>query len=121
MQPCENAPDVESSDTKNRIRLISKQRKERSEDNIFANNPFLEDLLEWRDSSEGKQAMEISDVLRLLLKDVQLDAKGRNFIWREAEQLDLDQSVQRPVTGSRTICSIGSKRATTRRTTLRHN
>jgi hypothetical protein len=95
VQPRENAPDVESSDTNNRIRLMSKQRKERSEDNIFANNPFLEELLEWRDSPEGKQAMEISDVLRLLLTDVQVDAKGRKFIWHDAEQLDLEQSVQR--------------------------
>ena len=95
VQPREDAPDVESSDTNKRIHLMSKQRKERSEDNIFANNPFLEELLEWRDSPEGEQAMEISDVLRLLLKDVQVDAKGRKFIWRDAEQLDLEQSVQR--------------------------
>ena len=95
VQPREDAPDVESSDTNNRIRLMSKQRKERSEDNIFANNPFLEELLEWRDSPEGKQAMEISDVLRLLLKDVQVDAKGRKFIWRYAEQLDPVQRIQK--------------------------
>jgi hypothetical protein len=95
MQPREDAPDVEGSDSHNRIRLMSKQRKERLEDNIFANNPFLEELLEWRDSPEGQQAIEVSDVLRLLLEDVQVDAKGRKFIWPDAEQLDLEQSVQR--------------------------
>jgi hypothetical protein len=78
-----------------RIRLMSKQRKKFSEDSIFANNPFLKDLLEWRDSPEGEQAIAVSDALWVLLEDVQLDAKQRKFIWPDAGRLDLEHSVQR--------------------------
>jgi hypothetical protein len=77
--------------------LVDKWRKEHLEeleDNIFANNPFLEDLLEWRHSPEGEQFAELSDALCDLMEDVQLDAKQRKFIWPDGERLDLDQSVQ---------------------------
>ena len=74
--------------------LMGKWRKEHLEDTIFANNPFLEDLLEWRDSPEGEQFAELSDALCDLLEDVQLDAKQRKFIWPDGERLDLEQSVQ---------------------------
>lgn len=75
--------------------LVGKwSKQERLEDNIFANNPFLEDLLEWRDSPEGEQFAELSDALCDLMENVQLDAKQRKFIWPGGERLDLDQSVQ---------------------------
>lgn len=66
-----------------------------SDDNIFANNPFLEDLLEWRDSPEGEQFAELADTLCDLMEDVQLDAEQRQFIWPDGERLGIDQSVQR--------------------------
>ena len=66
-----------------------------SEDNIFANNPFLEDLLEWRDSPEGEQFAELADALCDLMENVQLDAKKRKFVWPDGERLGIDQSVQR--------------------------
>src|ERR1700757_3204391 len=68
---------------------------EELDDNIFANNPFLEDLLEWRDSPEGEQFAELSDALCDLMENVQLDAKQRKFIWPDGERLDIDQSLQR--------------------------
>jgi hypothetical protein len=77
--------------------FVSKWRKEHleePEDNIFANNPFLEDLLEWRHSPEGEQFAELADALCDLMDDVQLDAKQRKFIWPDGQRLDLDQSVQ---------------------------
>ena len=78
--------------------FVSKWRKEHleePEDNIFANNPFLEDLLEWRHSPEGEQFAELADALCDLMDDVQLDAKQRKLIWPDAEPLDLEQSIQR--------------------------
>jgi hypothetical protein len=63
------------------------------EDSIFANNPFLDDLLEWRHSPEGQQFAELADALCDLMEDVQLDAKQRKFIWPDGQRLDLDQSV----------------------------
>ena len=78
----------------NRIRLMSKQRKQIPEDNVFADNLFLEGLLEWRDSPEGEQIIEVSDALWDLLDNVQLDAGQRKFIWPDAQRLDLEESVQ---------------------------
>jgi hypothetical protein len=68
------------------------EKPENIEDNIFANNPFLEDLLEWRDSPEGQQYAEFADVLCDLMEGVDLDAAQRRFIWPDGERLNLDQS-----------------------------
>jgi hypothetical protein len=60
---------------------------------VFANNPFLDDLLAWRHSPEGQQFAELADALCDLMEDVHLDAKQRRFIWPDRKRLDLDQSV----------------------------
>jgi hypothetical protein len=70
-----------------------KQNADDSEDSIFANNPFLEDLLEWRDSPEGQQFSEFADTLCDLMEGVDLDAAQRRFIWPDGTLLDLNQSV----------------------------
>jgi hypothetical protein len=78
------------------INPVGNWRKENAddlEDSIFANNPFLDDLLEWRHSPEGQRFAELADALCDLLEDVQLDAKQRKFIWPDGQRLDLDQSV----------------------------
>jgi hypothetical protein len=49
------------------------------EDNIFVNNPFLDDLREWRHSPDGVQFAELADALCDLMEDVQLDAKQRKI------------------------------------------
>jgi hypothetical protein len=80
------------------INLMGSWRKESAddlEDSIFANNPFLEDLLEWRDSPEGQQFAELADALCDLMEDVHLDTAQRRFIWPDGKRLDLDQSVAR--------------------------
>jgi hypothetical protein len=59
------------------------------------NKPFIDEISEWMDSPEGEQWTEISDALEDLLKNVQLDAKQRKFIWPDSERLDLEQSVER--------------------------
>ena len=73
---------------------MGKRRKEHPEDNIFVNKPFIEEFSDWTDSPEGELWTEICDTLDDLLKDVQLDAKQRQFIWPDADRLDLEQSVQ---------------------------
>jgi hypothetical protein len=40
---------------------VGSWRKENADD--LSNNPFLEDLLEWRDSPEGQQFSELADAL----------------------------------------------------------
>jgi hypothetical protein len=78
-----------------RSHLMGKQRKEHPQDNVFENKPFIEEYSDWIDSPEGELWTEICDALEDLLEDVQLDAKQRQFIWPDADRLDLEQSVQR--------------------------
>jgi hypothetical protein len=40
---------------------VGSWHKENADD--LSNNPFLEDLLEWRDSPEGQQFSELADAL----------------------------------------------------------
>ena len=74
---------------------MSKQRREQSQDSIFVDNPFVDGFLEWMGSREGRQCIEVRDVLWDLLEDAELDAKQRQLIWPDAERLDLVQSIQR--------------------------
>jgi hypothetical protein len=64
-------------------------------DNIFADNPFLDDLLAWRHSPEGEQFAAFSDALCDLMENMQLDPRQRQFIWPDGVGLDLDQSIAR--------------------------
>src|SRR5580658_9853506 len=80
---------------KPRKKSWSSNGDEEEGDSIFANNRFLEGLLEWMGSPEGQHHIEISDDLWVLLQDVQVDAKQRLLIWPDAERLTIDQSVQR--------------------------
>ena len=75
--------------------LMGKQRKEHPQDNVFVNKPFIEEFSDWVDSPEGELWIQLCDALEDLLKDVQLDAKQRQFIWSDADRLDIEQSVQR--------------------------
>src|SRR5271169_4520669 len=75
--------------------LMGKQRREQSQHSIFVDNPFVDGFLEWMGSREGRQCIEVRDVLWDLLEDVELDAKQRQLIWPDAEGLDLVQSIQR--------------------------
>jgi hypothetical protein len=75
---------------------VGNWRKENAddlEDSFFANNPFLDELLERRPSPEGQQFAQLADALCDLMEDVRLDAKQRRFISSDRQRLDLDQSV----------------------------
>ena len=78
--------------------IMGKQRREQSQDSqdsIFVDNPFVDGFLQWMGSREGRQCIEVRDVLWDLLEDVELDAKQRQLIWPDAGRLDLVQSIQR--------------------------
>lgn len=64
-------------------------------DNIFANNPFLDGLFEYLNSPEAELQSEVDEVIWQLLEDIQVDAEKRLLLWPDAEQLTLDQSVER--------------------------
>jgi hypothetical protein len=71
------------------------QHTQQPQENIFAGNPFLDDLIAWRDSPEGEQFAAFADILCDAMEDMQLDARQRQFIWPGGARLDLDQSVAR--------------------------
>lgn len=63
------------------------------DDDLVDDNPFVEGLFALMDSDEGQKYMRLSDTLWGLMDKVQVDAKKRLFIWPDAQQLDLDQSI----------------------------
>ena len=108
---------------------MSKQRKQPPEVSIFANNPFLEELLALRDSPEDEQLIEVSDTLWDLLEDVQLDASNANLsglmqndlISKSLFSASRNSIRTSPVTRSRSFWSTGLIWATLRNTTPRLN
>src|SRR5246127_4353819 len=105
------------------------QHPQQLQDNIFAGNLFFDDLLAWRHSPEGEQFAEFSDTLCDVMEDVQLDARKRQFIWLMADgsisfnpsRASTSDIPTCAVTGSRNICSTGSRWTTLQNTTQRHN
>ena len=91
----EDETGLEGPDPYEDSHLMGKQRKKHLEDNAFANKPFIEEFSDWMDSPDAELWTELSDALDDLLKDVRLDARQRQFIWPDAQRLDLEQSVQR--------------------------
>ena len=51
---------------------MGKQRREQSQDSIFVDNPFVDGFLEWMGSREGRQCIEVRDVLWDLLTRLRL-------------------------------------------------
>jgi len=76
------------------ICIVGKKRKQVSEQTIFDDNPFLDGFFEWMDSPEGERATEVLDTLLDLMEDVQVDPKQRRFVWPDAGQLTLQQSIE---------------------------
>ena len=62
---------------------------------IFENNPFIEGFAEWMDSSEGELFDEVRELTWQSLKNVEVDASDRTFIWDDGKRLSIDESVQR--------------------------
>src|ERR1700723_3134108 len=68
---------------------------EAEEKTLSANNFFREGLLMQKGAPEARQFEKTANTLWNLVEDVQLDARQRTLIWPDAEQFDLQQSVQR--------------------------
>jgi hypothetical protein len=58
-------------------------------------NPFHDEFLDWMDSPDGEQSMEVMDTVLALLEEVDVDAKARQLIWPDGQRLPIDESVQR--------------------------
>jgi hypothetical protein len=70
---------------------MGKQR----EKHPLEDNPFVEDFLEWMDSSEGERSSEVLDTVWPLLEKADVDAKNRKIIWQDGQRLSITESVQR--------------------------
>src|SRR5580704_7917579 len=71
------------------------QHPQQLQDNIFAGNLFFDDLLAWRLRLRASNLPSSPTTLCDVMEDVQLDARKRQFIWSDAERLDIVQSVAR--------------------------
>jgi hypothetical protein len=58
-------------------------------------NPFLDGLFDWMDSTEGQEHIEMSEALWPLLQDVKLDVVSRVFLWPDGKRLSFDKSAKR--------------------------
>jgi hypothetical protein len=59
------------------------------------NGSFLDDFLEWMDSSEGQQSIEAHDLVFDALENAGVDAKRRLIVWDDGKRLSIEQSVER--------------------------
>src|ERR1700736_5755627 len=89
--------------------------------NIFVDNPFVDGFLEWMGSREGRQCIEVRDVLWDLLEDVELDAKQRGSISFNPFSASRNCTRTSLATRSRKFYSTGSIWATIRKTIPRRN
>ncbi len=67
----------------------------RKKTNPPAGNPFADGFLDWMESPEGEQSMEVMDTVLALLDEVEVDAKARQLLWPDGQQLSIAESVQR--------------------------
>ena len=78
--------------------LMGKRRTQypqQLQDNIFAGNLFFDDLLDGGIRLRASNLLSSPTPLCDVMEDVQLDARKRQFIWSDAERLDIVQSVAR--------------------------
>ena len=65
------------------------------EGTLFENNPFIEELFEWMDSSRGQLSDAVREAAWQVLEKVDVDATNRKLIWEDGRRLSIDESVQR--------------------------
>lgn len=58
-------------------------------------NPFQDDFLQWMNSPAGERSEDALDTVWPLLDTMQLDLKGRKFIWSDGQRLGIAHTAQR--------------------------
>jgi hypothetical protein len=56
---------------------------------------FLDDFLEWMDSSEGQQSIEAHDLVFDALENAGVDPRQRKIVWDDGQRLSIQQSAER--------------------------
>ena len=67
----------------------------RHEKHPLEDKPFVDDFVDWMGSHEGQLSSEVSDVVWMVLKEADVDAKHRKIIWQDAQRLSIAESVKR--------------------------
>jgi hypothetical protein len=65
-----------------------------SRKNSDGDQPFLDDFLDWMDTPEGQEYIELADLLWPLMSDAQLDASQRKFVWPDGERLSFEDAAR---------------------------
>ena len=58
-------------------------------------NPFVDGLLDYMESSEGQLSIEARDLAFSALEDAGVDAKGRKIVWSDGARLSIEESAER--------------------------
>ena len=67
----------------------------RHENHPLEDKPFVDDFVDWMGSHEGQLSIEVSDVVWMVLKEADVDAKDRKIIWQDRQRLSFAESVKR--------------------------
>ncbi len=67
----------------------------RHENPPLEDKPFVDDCVDWMGSHQGQLSNEVSDVVWMLLKQADVDAKHRKIIWHDGQRLSIAESVKR--------------------------
>ena len=67
----------------------------RHENHPLEDKPFVDDFVDWMGSHEGQLSTEVSDVVWMVLKEADVDAKDRKIIWQDRQRLSFAESVKR--------------------------
>ena len=65
------------------------------EDEAFAGDPFVDELMDALFSPEGELADEVCEVVSNALQSADIDAKNRRIVWTDGKRLSFTESVQR--------------------------
>jgi hypothetical protein len=69
--------------------------KRRATKHPFEDNPFIDGFLEWMDSSDGQQSIEVVDLVFGALEHAGVDARRRKIVWADGKRLSIEQSAER--------------------------
>ena len=61
----------------------------------FENNSFIDDFLEWMDSSEGELSIHAHDLVFAPLENADVDPRRRKIAWDDGKRLSIEQSAER--------------------------
>ena len=56
---------------------------------------MVDDFVDWFGSHQGQLSNEVSDIVWMVLKEADVDARHRNIIWHDGQRLSIAESAKR--------------------------